>query len=61
MHCFGERQRTPPTQTADATHTDCERHPIRLRPPSDQIANGKRRPKQTFYLTKVDALNALST
>ena len=45
MHSFGERQRTPPTQIANATHADCERHPIRLRPPSDQIANGKRRPK----------------
>lgn len=25
MHCFGERQRTPPTQTANAVHTDRER------------------------------------
>ena len=25
------RPRTPPTQTANATHTDCERRPIRLR------------------------------
>lgn len=25
MHCFGERQRTPPTQIANATHTDRER------------------------------------
>lgn len=26
MHSFGERQRTPPTQIANATHTDCERY-----------------------------------
>lgn len=25
MHSFGERQRTPPTQIADAVHADCER------------------------------------
>ena len=42
MHCFDERQRTPPTQTANAVHTDCERRPIRLRPPSDQIASAVR-------------------
>lgn len=39
MHCFGERRRTPPTQIANATHTDRERHPHRLRTPSTQIAN----------------------
>ena len=26
MHCFGERPRTPPTQTANAAHADCERY-----------------------------------
>ena len=39
MHSFGERQRTPPTQIANAAHTDRGRHPYRLRTPSMQIAN----------------------
>ena len=56
MHCFGERQRTPPTQIANATHTDCERHPIRLRPPSDQIANAVRSDCERQATTKVDVL-----
>ena len=47
MHCFDKRQRTPPTQTANATHTDCERRPIRLRTLPTQIANAT---------TKVDVL-----
>lgn len=26
MHCFGERQRTPPTQIANAVHADRGRY-----------------------------------
>ena len=56
MHCFGERQRTPPTQIANATHTDCERHPHRLRTPSDQIASAVRSDCERQATTKVDVL-----
>ena len=56
MHCFGERQRTPPTQTADATHTDCERHPHRPRTPSTQIASAVRSDCERYTTTKVDVL-----
>ena len=56
MHCFGERQRTPPTQTADATHTDRGRHPHRLRTPSDQIASAVRSDCERQATTKVDVL-----
>lgn len=56
MHCFGERQRTPPTQTANATHADRERHPRRLRTPPTQIANAVRSDCERYTTTKVDVL-----
>lgn len=56
MHCFDERLRTPPTQTANAVHTDCERHPHRLRTPSDQIANAVHADRERYTTTKVDVL-----
>lgn len=56
MHCFGERPRTPPTQIANATHTDRERRPRRLRTPSMQIANAVHADRGRYTTTKVDVL-----
>lgn len=56
MHCFGERRRTPPTQIANATHTDRERRPCRLRTPSTQIANAVHADRGRYTTTKVDVL-----
>lgn len=56
MHCFGERQRTPPTQIANATHTDRERRPCRLRTPSTQITNAVHADCGRYTTTKVDVL-----
>lgn len=56
MHCFGERQRTPPTQIANAIHTDCERRPCRLRTPSTQIANAVHADRGRYTTTKVYVL-----
>lgn len=56
MHCFDERRRTPPTQIADATHTDCERRPHRPRTPSTQIANAVHADRGRYTTTKVDVL-----
>lgn len=56
MHCFGERQRTPPTQIANAVHADCERHPHRPRTPSTQITNAVHADRGRYTTTKVDVL-----
>lgn len=56
MRSFDERQRTPPTQTANAVHTDCERRPRRLRTPPTQIANAVRSDCERYTTTKVDVL-----
>ena len=56
MHCFGERQRTPPTQIANATHADCERRPHGLRTPSTRIANAVHADRGRYTTTKVDVL-----
>lgn len=56
MHCFDERLRTPPIQIANATHTDCERHPHRPRTPSTQTADAVRSDCERQATTKVDVL-----
>lgn len=56
MYCFDERRRTPPMQIANATHTDCERHPHGPRTPSTQIANAVHADRGRYTTTKVDVL-----
>lgn len=56
MHSFGERQRTPPTQIANAIRSDCVRRPRRLRTPPTQTANAVHTDRERYTTTKVDVL-----
>ena len=50
------RSRPPSSQIASAVQSDCVRHPIRLRPPSDQVAFGERWQNINNYRVNVEVI-----